>query len=180
MVTKADKQRFAKNGYNDKPERDAFIRDMKTDSELKDFIYDYFNLHLGRQYHIKHDPLGEYAVDLAIIDKGTDTYLPLEEGGLGGIMGLVEVDVFFSWKEKWPSHYKWCHRLGRKSKYYEGTIYPYINITYNASRTEGFLTTREIESKYPVIDKNFKIKGVVDKVREVPMSDAIWFKCGII
>ena len=43
MVTKADKQRFAKNGYNDKPERDAFIRDMKTDSELKEFIYDYFN-----------------------------------------------------------------------------------------------------------------------------------------
>tara|TARA_B100000519_G_C13960187_1_gene304941 strand:+ start:62 stop:604 length:543 start_codon:yes stop_codon:yes gene_type:complete len=180
MATKLDKQRFAKNGYNDKPERNAFIRDMKTDSKLKEFIYDYFNLHLGRQYHIKHDPLGEYAVDLAIIDKGTDTYLPLEEGGLGGIMGLVEVDVLNEWTGTWPHYYYWCHRLGRKTKYYEGTPYPYVNISYNTSHTEGVLTTRETEIKYPIIDKWFKVKKMWDKVREVPVKEAFFFKCGTI
>ena len=167
MVTKADKQSFALNGYDDLPERTAFIRDMQTDSELKDFIYDYFDLQIGKKYAIKSDPLGKYAVDLAVIDRETKA-----------IKGLVEVDVFFSWKEQWPSYYKWCHRLERKTKYYEGTSYPYINITYNASRTEGFLTTRETEIKYPAKEKYFKIKEVYDRVREVPMADATWFKCG--
>ena len=87
MVDKTDKQKYALNGYNDKPERDAFIKDMQTASELKDFIYDYFDLEIGKKYAIKSDPLGKYAVDLAVIDRETKT-----------IKGLVEVDVFFSWK----------------------------------------------------------------------------------
>ena len=180
MVTKTDKQRFARNGFDDSPERTAFIRDMQTDSKLKEFIYDYFNLQSDRGYHVKRDPLGKKKVDLAVIDKGTDTYLPLEEGGLGGIMGLVEVDVLNEWTRTWPSYYRWCHRLGRKAKYYEGTPYPYVNISYNTSHTEGVLTTRETEVKYPIKDKWFKVKQIWDRVREVPVSDAVFFKCGTI
>ena len=60
---------------------------------------------------LQDDPLGEYKVDLGIVDDiyGTTIY------------GLIEVDVFNSWGEKYPAHYKKFHVLERKLKYFEDT-----------------------------------------------------------
>ncbi len=85
-----DISKFAKNGYNDKPERKAFRVEMKKEkSILRDFIKDYcdksgIDLDKG-PYSVVDDPLGPYAVDMAIVDKDKN------------IVCLVEVDVFFEW-----------------------------------------------------------------------------------
>ena len=89
------------------------------------------------------------------------------------IVCLVEVDVFFEWTKEWPIWYKWCHRLARKEKYWINTPYPYVNITFSANHKNGIMTTREIESQYPIINKWFKQKKMYELLREVPISSAI-------
>ena len=155
---------FAKNDYNDYPERKAFRTLLWQDESFKDWIKNYFQLNMENgPFKIIEDPLGEYKVDLGMIDSD------------GNIVGLIEVDVFFSWKDKWPSYYKWCHRLGRKTKYWINNSYPYINVTFNTNHNNAILTTREIESQYPIKDKWFKDKKMTEQVREVPISKAIKF-----
>ena len=161
-----DISKFAKNGYNDKPERKAFRVEMRKEkSILRDFIKDYcdksgIDLDNG-PYRVVDDPLGPYAVDMAIVDKDKN------------IVCLVEVDVFFEWTKEWPIWYKWCHRLARKEKYWIDTSYPYVNITFSANHKNGIMTTREIESNYPIINKWFKRKKMWEQLREVPISSAI-------
>ena len=157
-----DISRFAKNGYNDKPERDAFKKMIRSDPFLRNFIKEYCKLDINyAPYREIDDPLGPYAVDMGIVDKNEN------------MVCLIEVDVFFAWKDEWPSYYKWCHRLARKEKYWKDTTYPYINITFNTNHKNGIMTTREIESRYPVIDKWFKQKQMTERLREVPISSAI-------
>ena len=153
---------FAKNGYDDKQERLAFRRMVRTDPALRNFLIDYCSLDIkNAPYNEVNDPLGMYGVDLGVVDKNDN------------IVCLVEVDVFFTWKDEWPHYYKWCHRLGRKEKYYADNDYPYINITFNANHKNGILTTREIESQYPIKEKWFKHKQMNEMVREIPISEAI-------
>tara|TARA_B100001175_G_scaffold301296_1_gene294263 strand:+ start:471 stop:974 length:504 start_codon:yes stop_codon:yes gene_type:complete len=157
-------KQFAKRGYDDKLERDAFRKMVRgKNSTLRDFIVDYCQLKSFNNgpYNEIDDPLGKCAVDMAIVDKNKN------------IVCLVEVDVFFSWKDEWPSFYKWCHRLERKEKYWINTPYPYINITFSANHKNGIVTTREIESQYPIIKKWFKQKKMWEKLREVPISSTI-------
>ena len=92
-----DISKFAKNGYDDKPERNAFKKMVREkNSNLRDFIKDYCQLDLNNgPYNEIDDPLGPYAVDMGIVDKNKN------------IVCLVEVDVFFSWEDAWPSYYKW-------------------------------------------------------------------------
>ena len=157
-----DISRFAKNGYNDKPERDAFRNMIRNDSTLKNFIKEYCQLNMNNvPYSAIDDPLGPYGVDMGIVDKDKN------------IVCLVEVDVFFAWKDEWPSFYKWCHRLARKEKYWKDTTYPYVNITFSANHKDGIMTTREIESQYPIKKKWFKNKKMHEQLREVPISNAI-------
>ena len=156
-------KQFAKRGYNDRLERDAFRKMVRAkDSTLRDFLKDYCQLDLNNgPYTVVDDPLGTYAVDLGIVDKDKN------------IVCLVEVDVFFAWTKEWPSFYRWCHRLARKERYWINTPYPYINITFSANHKDGIMTTREIESQYPIIKKWFKQKKMYDQLREVPISSAI-------
>ena len=164
MNNKEKIQSFAKNGYDDKPERQAFRKMQWRDESFKAFIKDYAQLNMqDGPFQIIEDPLGEYQVDLGMIDSD------------GKIVGLIEVDVFFSWKDKWPSYYKWCHRLGRKTKYWINNSYPYINVTFNENHNDAIVTTREIESQYPIIDKWFKDKKMTEQIVEVPISKAIKF-----
>ena len=156
-------KQFAKRGYNDRLERDAFRKMVRAkDSTLRDFLKDYCQLDFNNgPYTVVDDPLGTYAVDLGIVDKDKN------------IVCLVEVDVFFAWKKEWPNFYRWCHRLARKEKYWIDTSYPYVNITFSANHKDGIMTTREIESQYPIIKKWFKQKKMWEKLREVPISSAI-------
>jgi len=162
-------KQFAKNGYDDKPERDAARKLFINDEKFRRWTIDYFKLNLDdAPYNLIPNPLKKFTkdgkpcgVDLGLIDKNRK------------LVGLIEVDVFFSWKDKWPSYYKWCHRLGRKEKYWKNTPYPYVNITFSANHKDGIMTTREIESQYPIIKKWFKQKKMYDQLREVPISSAI-------
>mgnify|MGYP001272249150 CR=1 FL=1 len=86
---------------------------------------------------------------------------------------LVEVDVLYEWKDSWPTNYFCLSRLGRKEKYYTNTPYPYINISFSVDHKNGMMTTREIESQYPVINKFFKVKQMYERLREVPIPKAI-------
>ena len=159
----SDIKQFAKRGFNDEPERYAFRKMVKAkNSVLRDFLKDYSNLDFNNgPFTVIDDPLGPYAVDMGIVDKNKN------------IVCLVEVDVFFAWKKEWPSFYRWCHRLARKEKYWINTPYPYINITFSANHKDGIMTTREIESQYPIIKKWFKQKKMHEQLREVPISSAI-------
>ena len=155
-------RQFAKRGFNDKPERDAFRKMVRNDSSLRNFLKEYCQLDLNNAPYTEiNDPLGPYAVDMGIVDKNKN------------LVCLVEVDVFFAWEDAWPSFYKWCHRLARKEKYWIDTPYPYVNITFSTNHKNGIMTTREIESRYPVIEKWFKHKKMYEQLREVPISSAI-------
>ena len=59
-------KQFAKRGYNDRLERDAFRKMVRAkDSTLRDFLKDYCQLDLNNgPYTVVDDPLGTYAVDL--------------------------------------------------------------------------------------------------------------------
>ena len=155
--------KFAKNGYNDSFERNAFKRMVRSNNtELRNFIKTYCKLDINDgPFKEIDDPLGLFKVDMGIVDKN------------GKIVCLVEVDVFNSWKSQWPSYYKWCHRLARKEKYWINTPYPYINITFSADHKNGIMTTREIEKDYPIKKKWFKMQKMWEEVREIPIPNAI-------
>mgnify|MGYP001337447361 CR=1 FL=1 len=155
---------FAKNGYDDEPEREAFRTLFDTSKKLRTWLIDYFKLnHEDRPFKIIEDPLGEHAVDLGMIDRH------------GKIVGLIEVDVLNEWLDKWPSFYTTCHRLKRKTKYYIDNSHPYINVSFNTKHNNAIVTTREIESQYPPKSKYFKVKKMYEEVREVPLCETIKF-----
>ena len=160
-MTKEKINKFAKRGYNDMPERESVERLLINDPKFHHWLRVYFKIR--GPFELIHDPLGEYKVDMGVVDED------------GKILGLIEVDVFFAWKNEWPSHYKWCHRLGRKRKYWINTPYPYINLTFSANHKDAIVTTREAEIQYPIKDKYFKNKQMTEQIVEVPISDALKF-----
>jgi len=107
------------NAFQDLAERIALRNFLANCPDFQSFWKNYF----GTPPHttLKEDPLGEYKVDLGIVDNiyGTTIY------------GLIEVDVFNSWGEKYPAHYKKFHVLERKLKYFEDTDYKYLTCTFN-------------------------------------------------
>tara|TARA_Y100001951_G_C11185409_1_gene208379 strand:- start:133 stop:717 length:585 start_codon:yes stop_codon:yes gene_type:complete len=183
-VSRQDKDRYAKNGYDDTPERIAMLCMMEDDDRCHDFICDYYSLDSDKEYYIEWDPIlenpkGYYKngvwiecdVDLAIREGNKNTKSVEDK-----IVGLIEVDVLNSWQKVWPYYYKWCHRLARKTSYYEDRPYPYMNFSFNTEHTSAIATTREIEEKYPVrYDKPFVRQGHTDNVKEIPLEDALKF-----
>ena len=140
-VNYADKKQLAGvKGFNDKEQRDAFKRMVKSCPVLYKYLYEYFNIDPNKSYKIIVDPLGEMKVDLGILCTEDNT-----------IVGLVEVDYF----KKWVTHrqnYKYCNRLARKEKYYKEHPYPYVNITFNVGGTSGIMTTKEVEQRYSLTE----------------------------
>ena len=120
------------NAFQDLAERIALRTFLANCPEFQGFWANYF----GTPPHttLKDDPLGEYKVDLGIVtDNGYGTT----------IYGLIEVDVFESWGESYPAHYKKFHVLERKLKYFEDTDYKYITCTFNKYHNQMCCTTRE-------------------------------------
>ena len=96
------------------------------------------------------------------------------------IHGLIEVDVFESWGESYPAHYKKFHVLERKLKYFEDTDYKYLTCTFNKWHTQMCCTTREN------IERCLKLYGITklwmpkiqayDTVVRCPLDENIfWF-----
>ena len=153
------------NSYQDLAERIALRNFLANCPNFQQFWANYF----GTPPHttLKDDPLGEYGVDLGIVDGES-------------IHGLIEVDVFNSWGESYPAHYKKFHVLERKLKYFEGTDYKYLTCTFNNTHNQMVCTTREnIErclKKYGVTEMYMPKIDAYDRVVRCPLDENVfWF-----
>ena len=166
--------------YDDTNERAALRNFLKNCPEFQVFWTDYFGTPANTM--IKEDPLGKCKVDLGIVDKTYESR----------IHGLIEVDVFESWGETFPTYYTKFHVLERKLKYFMesdyNTVpdkngdcgYPYITCTFNKFHNQMACTTREnIErclEKYGVMDKFMTKINAYDRVVRCPLDENIfWF-----
>mgnify|MGYP003122893940 CR=1 FL=1 len=160
---------WAINGYNDKAERDAAIKLFHKNKKFRELIREYAKINPDdAPYKIIGNPLNKFTkkgepcgVDLGLVNRHGDIVL------------LIEVDVMYGWTGEWPKHFYCLSRLARKEPYYIDTPYPYINISFSANHKNGYMTTREIESRYPVITKKFKESGFIERRKEIPLSEAI-------
>ena len=154
------------NSYEDKNERDALRKFLANSPNFQQFWKNYFGTPSNTT--LQDDPLGEYGVDLGIVTEEKT------------IHGLIEVDVFESWGESFPAHYKKFHVLERKLKYFENTEYKYLTCTFNNTHTQMCCTTREnIErciEKYGITNMWMpKIKNY-DTVVRCPLDENVfWF-----
>ena len=85
--------------YDDTNERAALRKFLQVNKPFQDFWKVYFGTPANS--YLMEDPLGEYSVDLGIVDINHEFI----------IHGLIEVDVFESWGENFPAHYKKFHLL---------------------------------------------------------------------
>ena len=155
--------------YDDKPERMALRNFLKNCPNFQAFWANYFVTPPNTK--IKDDPLGECKVDLGIVDDiyGTTIY------------GLIEVDVFNSWAESYPSHYKYFHVLERKLKYFEDTDHRYLTCTFNKWHNQMCCTTKENIERchflYGVQEIYMPKIDAYDRVIRCPLDENIhWFE----
>ena len=154
------------NSYQDLAERIALRNFLANCPDFQGFWKSYFGT--LPNITLKEDPLGEYKVDLGIVTEGEN------------IHGLIEVDVFNSWDETFPTYYTKFHVLERKLKYFQGTDYKYLTCTFNNTHNQMACTTREnIErclEKYGVMDKFMTKINAYDRVVRCPLDENIfWF-----
>ena len=168
------------HSYDDHNERAALRNFLKKSKPFQDFWANYFGTPTNTK--IKDDPLGEYKVDLGIVDRTYESR----------IHGLIEVDVFESWDTSYPAHYKKFHVLERKLKYFMESSYntepdvngdcgySYITCTFNKWHTQMACTTREnIErclTKYGIVKLWMPKIEAYDTVVRCPLDENIfWF-----
>ena len=156
------------NAFQDLAERIALRNFLANCPEFQQLWTNYFGI--LENSHLLEDPLGEKRVDLGIVD---DIYEHR-------IYGLIEVDVFNSWEDTFPTYYTKFHVLERKLKYFQGTNYKYLTCTFNNSHNQMACTTREnIErclEKYGVMDKYMTAIQSYDRVVRCPLDENIfWF-----
>ena len=156
------------NAFQDLAERIALRNFLANCPDFQGFWKSYFGT--LPNITLKDDPLGEYKVDLGIVDNiyGTTIY------------GLIEVDVFNSWGEKYPAHYKKFHVLERKLKYFENTDYKYLTCTFNNTHTQMVCTTRENIEKchflYGITEMWMPKINARDRVVRCPLDENVfWF-----
>ena len=154
--------------HDDTNERDALRKFLSNSPEFQDFWKSYFGTPANTC--LKENPLGKCKVDLGIVDRDFESR----------IHGLIEVDVFNSWGETFPTYYTKFHVLERKLKYFQGTNYKYLTCTFNNTHNQMACTTREnIErclEKYGVMDKFMTKINAYDRVVRCPLDENIfWF-----
>ena len=154
--------------FDDKPERTALRRFLKNCPNFQSFWKNYFGTPPNTT--LKEDPLGEYKVDLGIVEY---KYVKI-------IHGLIEVDVFNSWGESYPAHYKKFHVLERKLKYFESTDYKYLTCTFNKFHNQMVCTTRENIERchflYGITEMYMPAIESHDRVVRCPLDENVfWF-----
>ena len=152
--------------FQDHKERNALRNFLANCPEFQGFWRSYFGT--IPNITLKEDPLGEYSVDLGIVDFEHKIY------------GLIEVDVFNSWGESYPTHYKKFHVLERKLKYFESTNYKYLTCTFNKFHNQMVCTTRENIEKchflYGVQEIYMPKIDAYDRVVRCPLDENVfWF-----
>ena len=154
--------------FDDKPERTALRAFLKNCPEFQGFWKSYFGTPPNTM--LQEDPLGEYKVDLGIVEY---KYVKI-------IHGLIEVDVFNSWGESYPAHYKKFHVLERKLKYFESTDYKYLTCTFNKFHNQMVCTTRENIERchflYGITEMYMPAIESHDRVVRCPLDENVfWF-----
>ena len=155
------------NAFQDLAERIALRNFLANCPDFQGFWKSYFGT--LPNITLKDDPLGEYKVDLGIVDLEHKIY------------GLIEVDVFNSWGESgYPAHYKKFHVLERKLKYFENTDYKYITCTFNKWHNQMVCTTRENIEKchflYGITEMYMPKIDARDRVVRCPLDENVfWF-----
>ena len=157
------------NAFQDLAERIALRNFLANCPDFQGFWRSYFGT--LPNITLKEDPLGEFGVDLGIV---TDN----EEENI--CHGLIEVDVFNSWGEKYPAHYKKFHVLERKLKYFEDTDYKYLTCTFNNVHTQMVCTTRENIERchflYGITEMWMPAIKAKDRVVRCPLDENVfWF-----
>ena len=152
--------------FQDHKERNALRSFLANCPEFQQLWTNYFGI--LENSHLLEDPLGEKRVDLGIVDFEHKIY------------GLIEVDVFNSWGEKYPAHYKKFHVLERKLKYFENTDYKYLTCTFNNTHTQMVCTTRENIEKchflYGITEMYMPKIDAYDRVVRCPLDENVhWF-----
>ena len=154
------------NSYQDLAERIALRNFLANCPNFQAFWKNYFGTPPNTT--LQEDPLGEFGVDLGIVDLEHKIY------------GLIEVDVFNSWGESYPAHYKKFHVLERKLKYFENTDYKYLTCTFNNTHTQMVCTTRENIEKahflYGITEMWMPKINARDRVVRCPLDENVfWF-----
>ncbi len=155
------------NSYADHSERNALRYFLANSPNFQAFWKNYFGTPPNTT--LQEDPLGEYGVDLGIVSNSNNS-----------IHGLIEVDVFNSWGETFPTHYKKFHVLERKLKYFTGTNYKYLTCTFNNTHTQMCCTTRENIEKchflYGITEMWMPKINDRDRVIRCPLDENVfWF-----
>ena len=155
------------NSYVDHSERDALRYFLANCPNFQQFWKNYFGTPPNTT--LQEDPLGEYGVDLGIVSESNNS-----------IHGLIEVDVFNSWGESFPAHYKKFHVLERKLKYFEDTNYKYLTCTFNNTHTQMCCTTRENIERchflYGITEMWMPKINEYDRVVRCPLDENVfWF-----
>ena len=163
------------HAYNDRNEREALRYFLYWNKDFQQLWAEYFGTPTNS--YLMEDPLGEKRVDMGFVSSPTVHVRPHESQT---IHGLIEVDVFNSWGDTFPSYYKKFHVLERKLKYFEGTDYKYLTCTFNNTHTQMCCTTRENIEKchflYGVEDKYMTAFQSHDRVIRCPLDENIfWF-----
>ncbi len=154
--------------FQDHAERNALRNFLANCPNFQDFWANYFGTPANTT--LKDDPLGEYEVDLGIVNEKENI-----------CHGLIEVDVFNSWGESgYPTHYKKFHVLERKLKYFENTDYKYLTCTFNNVHTQMVCTTRENIKRchflYGITEMWMPAINAKDKVVRCPLDENVfWF-----
>ena len=155
--------------FQDHKERNALRYFLANCPEFQQLWTNYFGI--LENSHLMEDPLGEYKVDLGIVDNDEEHK----------IYGLIEVDVFNSWGENgYPAHYKRFHVLERKLKYFESTNYKYLTCTFNKWHNQMVCTTRENIEKchflYGITEMWMPAINAKDRVVRCPLDENVfWF-----
>ena len=155
------------NAFQDLAERIALRNFLTNCPNFQQFWANYFGTPPNTT--LKEDPLGEYSVDLGIVSNSNNS-----------IHGLIEVDVFNSWGESYPAHYKKIHVLERKLKYFEDTDYKYLTCTFNKWHNQMVCTTRENIEKchflYGITEMYMPKIDAYDRVVRCPLDENVfWF-----
>ena len=157
------------NAFQDLAERIALRNFLANCPDFQQFWKNYFGTPPNTT--LQEDPLGEYKVDLGIVDNDEEHK----------IYGLIEVDVFNSWGENgYPAHYKKFHVLERKLKYFENTDYKYLTCTFNNTHTQMVCTTRENIERchflYGITEMWMPAIKAKDRVVRCPLDENVfWF-----
>ena len=163
------------DAYNDRKEREALRYFLYWNKDFQQLWQEYFGTPTNS--YLLEAPLGEKRVDMGFVSSPTVHVRPHESQT---IHGLIEVDVFNSWGESYPAHYKKFHVLERKLKYFEGTDYKYLTCTFNNTHTQMVCTTRENIEKchflYGVTEMYMPKIDAYDRVVRCPLDENVfWF-----